>query len=333
MSQSAPHQLTNLPGHACQVFDADSIYVIHGVNSGEGLMGPDEVCEGDIYALEAGSVAQRLVLQLGIEQQMVAEGSQIGRVGQSVRYAARYTLMSSDGDKIEIVLIELAGGGSYALPLSPISAQLDYTLVDIESSPEAAPLSDLLCVSFSRGTMISLADGRQVPIESLVPGDRVLTRDHGAQPVRWLGRATVRAVGSFAPVIITAGTLGNIGDLVVSPHHRIFVYHRNSGLGTSELLIQSKHLVDGDAIYQREGGYVDYFSLVFDRHEIIYAEGVPVESLMVTEATLRRLPPEMAQDVQSRFPGLAHSQHFGTEAGRHVLEHVRPTERFRKRAT
>ena len=36
----------------------------------------------------------------------------------------------------------------------------------------------------------------------------------------------VRAVGAFAPVVISAGTLGNGGDLILSQHHRVFLYQR-----------------------------------------------------------------------------------------------------------
>jgi hypothetical protein len=149
-----------------------------------------------------------------------------------------------------------------------------------------------------------------------------LTRDHGAQGVRWIGRATLRAVGAFAPVVIAAGTLGNSGDLIVSQHHRMFLYQRqrSADMPTSELLVQARHLVDDKRVFLREGGFVDYFSLVFDRHEIIYAEGVPAESLMVTEAIISRLPPELADEVRLRFPGLSQNQHFGTEAGRQQVE-------------
>lgn len=71
---------------------------------------------------------------------------------------------------------------------------------------------------------------------------------------------------------------------------------------TSELLVQAQHLVDGETVFIREGGFVDYFSLVFDRHEIVYAEGIPAESLMVSEAVINRLPPELSAEVKARFP-------------------------------
>lgn len=313
-----------LPGHACQVFLAEAIYVIHGVNSGDSLSAPEDVCEGDVYTLEADAEPKRLVLAPSGGGQTIATGSQIGTPGEVLHLIARYTLMAPDGDRLELLLLRLSGGTYVGAPLSPMAEGQDYTLVAIDTTPQEVALADLLCVSFARGTMITLADGRQCAIETLSPGDRVLTRDHGAQPVRWLGKATLRALGAFAPVVITAGTLGNAGDLIVSPHHRIFLYQRQrtAGLQTSELLVQAKHLVDGERVFQREGGFVDYFSLVFDHHEIIYAEGVPVESLMVNDATLSRLPAELASDVKARFPGLAQVQHFGTEASRQLLDRM-----------
>ncbi len=317
----------SLPGHACQVLSADDIFVSHGVNQGDGLMGPEEVCPGDIYQIEADRQPLRLVLSRPEGKgQQIAEGSDVGRAGEEIRLAARYALMGEEGDRVEILLLTLPGGERFALPLSPMAARTDYTLLKVEEAPEETGLSDLLCVSFLRGTMITLATGAQLPIEALRPGDRVLTRDHGGQPIRWIGRATLKAVGPFAPVVITTGTLGNAGDLIVSQHHRMFLYQRErrGGLKTSELLVQAKHLVDGDRVYLREGGFADFFSLVFDHHEIIYAEGVPAESLMVNETTVSRLPGDLSEEVRSRFPGLSQNQHFGTEAGRQFLEEVGP---------
>lgn len=321
-----------LPGHALQVFAADDIYVALGVNTGDGLGLPDAVIAGDIYELDDAARPLRLVLSHpdpGTEP-AVAEGSSLGQPGDPVRLAARYTLMSPDGDRVEIVMLDVAGHLG-ALPLSPMSARTDYTLLQIEHAPDVARLSDLMCVSFARGTLITLASGRQVAIEALKPGDLILTRDHGPQPLRLVGSATLRAVGAFAPVVIPAGTLGNAGDLIVSQHHRMFLYQRRrlAGLPTSELLVQARHLVDRETVFIREGGFVDWFSLVFDSHEIIYAEGIPAESLMVNDATVSRLPPEIAAEVKARFPGLAQVQHFGSEAGRQFLETISPSALYR----
>lgn len=313
-----------LPGHACQVFAAADILVRQGANQGDGLTGPDEVCAGDVYNLVWQAEPLRLVVGRPANGvQMVAAGSQVGKAGAVVSLEARYALMAPDGDKVELLIL-LAEGERFALPLSPIGQGLDYTLLSVEPAPEDLQLADLLCLSFARGTMITLTDGSQRAIEALVPGIELLTRDHGRQVVRWIGHARLRAVGAFAPVVITAGTLGNDGDLIVSQHHRVFLYQRqrSPGLATSELLVQARDLVDGEAVYLREGGFVDYFSLVFDRHEIIYAEGVPSESLMVNDATLNRLPPEIAADMKQHFPGLTQTLHFGTEASREFLAEI-----------
>lgn len=322
--------MSAIPHQTCRVFLAEDIYVSHGVNVGDGLTGRDEVCEGDLYQLDPGARAVQLAFVRDGADGTIAPQSQAGTPGAALRIEARYVLMAPDGDKVDLLILR-AGAELLALPMSPMGARIDYTLVAVEDAPQAVQLSALICVSFARGTSITLAGGQQRAIEQLVPGDRVLTRDHGPQPIRWIGKATLRAIGSFAPVVISAGTMGNAGDLIVSQHHRMFLYRRRQpGIATSELLVQARHLVDNENVFLREGGFVDYFSLVFDRHEIIYAEGIPAESLMVNDATLRRLPPELAAEVQSRFPGLAQVQHFGTEAGRSLLDQIGPETLLRR---
>jgi len=319
---------TPMPGHAVQVFAAGDVIATMGANQGDGLGRPEELCPGDIYALVPRAQPRRLVLEQGATGRVlqIAQGSAIGAAGEAIRLIARCTLLSGEGAQVDLLVLEHDRTAEvYLLPLSPLAHRTGYSLVGIDTDPAPAPVVDLICVSFARGTRITLPTGLAVPIETLAPGDRVLTRDHGPQPVRWLGRATLRAEGSLAPVVISAGTLGNEGDLIVSPHHRIFLYQRarTPRLATAEVLVQAKHLVDGGAIFQREGGRVDWFSLVFDQHEIIYAEGIPCESLQVSEATVARLPPDLAEQIHARFPGLRQSQHFGTEAGREALDDLR----------
>lgn len=316
-----------LPGQVCQVFTSQDVFVSIGVNLDEGLAGLDDACLGDIYELAQGAEAQKLVLQRGGETQIVAEGSDLGAPGALVTIAARYTMMAPDGDRVELLALRVWAqvgleAEYFVLPLSPMGPQIEYTLVKMEEPLPEERLMDLLCISFARGTMITLGDGTQRPIEALRAGDRVLTRDHGPQNLCWVGHVTLRAVGAYAPVVIAAGVMGNAADLVVSQHHRMFLYQRRKadGVPKAEILVQAKHLLNGDKVFLREGGFVDYYSLVFDAHEIIYAEGIPAESLMVTEATVARLPPNLADEVKKRFPGLSQSQHFGTEAGPQVLD-------------
>ncbi|MFN3970815.1 MAG: Hint domain-containing protein [Gemmobacter sp.] len=319
-----PAVAASLPDRGCEVFRADDLFVSHGVASGEGMGRPGDVCLGDVYWLDPEATPFRLMIAGDGGGQRVATGSGIGTPGGGIAVLARYRLLGDEGEGVEVLLLDVGGEGLCVLPLSPVAARVDYTLVALDAAPEALPLADLLCLSFARGTMITLADGSQRAVEALQAGDMILTRDHGRQPLRWLGRATLKAVGAFAPVVISKGTLGNSADLVVSQHHRLFLYlrRRDAGVPTAEILIQARHLVDGEAVWRREGGFVDYFSLVFDRHEIIYAEGIPVESLLVSEATLPRLPADLAEEVAARLPGVSQQQHFGTEADARVLAAV-----------
>jgi hypothetical protein len=307
-----------------QVFLADDVFVNQGVAAGDGMGLPDDVCLGDIYWVDPEARPRRLAIARDGGVQRVASGSEVGCPGDDIQLVARYRLLGPEGEGVEVLLLGVAEAGLCVLPLSPVAPRVDYTLVTVDASPEMLPLADLLCVSFARGTLITLGDGSQRAVEALAVGDMILTRDHGRQPLRWLGRATLRAVGAFAPVVIGKGVLGNSADLVVSQHHRLFLYlrRRDPGVPTAEVLIQARHLVDGEAVWRREGGFVDYFSLVFERHEIIYAEGIPVESLLVNDATVPRLPSGLAEEVRAGMPGMEQSQHFGTEADARVLAAV-----------
>lgn len=316
-----------LPGQSVQAYQAGAIRVVLGANLGDPVGAPDQVALDDVYRLKPEGRARRLMLRLRPGEvdaaQEIATGSEIGRPGDRIEPLALLTLLAPDGERLALVTVwHEASLTTYALPLSPMIAGTDYTLIDVGTDFTGLRLADVICVSFAAGTLITRPGAAPEAIEMLRPGDLVLTRDHGPQPVRWIGKATLRAAGSFAPVVISAGTLGNLGDLVVSPHHRIFLYQRGTRRlgGTPEVLVQAKHLVDGDRVWRREGGFAEYYSLVFDRHEIIFAEGIPAESLMVNEETVRLLPDDLADDLRARFPGLRQSQHFASEASRAALD-------------
>lgn len=330
-SQSRPRTT----GYATPAYPAEAFCVCHGVNLGEPVAGTDDYSLGDIYCLRAHSSALRLSLGRPLPDQtaqLIARGSEIGQEGDVIQPGTILTLLASDGERVTIVTARHEPTGQhFALPLSPLAHRTDYTLVEVGDYSADLRLAEAICVSFAAGTLVTVAGGAQKVIEQLTIGDEILTRDNGPQPVRWIGKATLRAKGSFAPVVISAGTLGNNGELVVSPHHRLFIYQRGNRRlnGRAEVLVQAKHLVDGDRVWRREGGFVDYYSLVFDRHEIIYAEGIPAESLMVNEDTVALLPDDLASELRSRFPGLRHSQHFATEAPRSALDRSGTTGLFR----
>ncbi|MEM7644738.1 MAG: Hint domain-containing protein [Pseudomonadota bacterium] len=279
---------------------------------GDPIGAVSDVVAGDIYVLDDAALPRELVLTRLGAGMAVAPGSSVGTPGQAVTALARHQIMGERGASVEVLVLDLAGE-RLALPLGPLSPLDEYTL--ISSSPVDGELASAAQVSFTRGTRITMATGRQVPVEDLQVGDRVLTRDHGVQPIRWTGRQTVRAEGSNAPVVIGAGTLNNADDLMLSPDHRLFIYQRRDaiGAGRAEVLVRARHLVNGDSIWRDAGGHVDYFHLLFDAHEIIYAEGIPAESLLVSPEVLAGMDEDLAMDVTRRMAGKTQAPHHGVE--------------------
>lgn len=309
------------PPRIVHAFAAEALRVVAGANLGDPVGGVEECEPGDVYRLRKGAHPRQLALGMADGSgapQTIAEGGEVGQPGETLEARALLTFLRPAGDRVEVLILHHpASGAVLALPLSPLSPGADHTLIAAGPAPAGLPIAETACMAFAAGTLIALPEGAPVPVERLRPGDRVLTRDHGAQVLRWIGKATLRAEGAFAPVVITAGTMGNTGDLALSPHHRV-LFHQRGGArpGTlSDLLVEARHLVDGDHIRRREGGWVDYHGLVFDRHEIVYAEGIATESLRICAPVLTRLPPPMADELKARFPGLSQAAIAATEAG------------------
>jgi hypothetical protein len=144
-----------------------------------------------------------------------------------------------------------------------------------------------LVICFTAGTRISVPGGER-PVEELEVGDLVVTLDHGPQPVRWIGRRKVAGRGDLAPIRFAPGAIGNARELRVSPQHRMLVtgWRAELHFGEAEVLAPARGLVDGDRVHVAPCEEVEYVHLLFDRHEIIFAEGVPSESFYPGEFTL-----------------------------------------------
>ena len=56
-------------------------------------------------------------------------------------------------------------------------------------------------------------------------------------------------------------------------------------------------LVNGDTVTRIEGGFVDYFQILFDAHHIIYAEGIAAESMLIDTRTQAALPDDLSGGV------------------------------------
>ncbi|MCG7518161.1 Hint domain-containing protein [Ruegeria sp. Ofav3-42] len=159
---------------------------------------------------------------------------------------------------------------------------------------------------FTTGTLIETEKG-MVAVENLRAGDKIPTLDHGIQTLRWIGSQTARAAGAFTPVLIKAGALGNSRDLLVSPQHRMLVSDWRVELhsGHAEALAPAKQLVNGHDIVMRPGGLVTYYHLMFDQHELIWAEGCLSESFHPGIQAWNSLEDATRQEILTLFPELA----------------------------
>ncbi|WP_353617624.1 Hint domain-containing protein [Roseobacter sp. TSBP12] len=172
----------------------------------------------------------------------------------------------------------------------------------------------------TRGTLIDTPEGPKF-IETLSEGDLVHTLDEGPQPIRWIGSRRVEATGTLAPIRIKAGALGNFRDLTVSPNHRMMIRGPKAEMlfGERDVLVAAKHLVNDDTIRCVPGGTVDYFHMLFDRHQIIFAEGCPTESLYPGQEALGAVDPAARAEILALFPEFEHgTQH--TELSRYELK-------------
>jgi Ca2+-binding RTX toxin-like protein len=222
-----------------------------------------------------------------------------------------------DGNAITIVGSE-DDSDNDVLDLSGLSEDLYHrgSIVYDENDPESGTLTltDGTVITFSNiETIICFAKGTRIAtpygaraVEDLKPGDLVITMDNGIQPLRWVGARTVPAMGRFAPIEITKGALGNEADLIVSPQHRMLLQGWRSEMlfGASEVFSAAKHLVNGTTIRERAGRFVSYYHLMFDRHEVIFAEGAATESFHVSDHSLTGVADAARDELFALFPEL-----------------------------
>lgn len=229
--------------------------------------------------------------------------------------------LDADGDPILIIALRFqpASGGlttaAYALT-GPLPPGTTFSITDATNRPVGAtgvPYSDLF-ICYAAGTMITVGGTKEVPIESLKPGDLVETLDKGKQPVRWIGsrtlcKDTLRDCPKLRPIRINAGALADgvpARDLVVSPQHRIFLKSRIAErmFASKEILVAAKHLLGVPGVEIAEDVQsVTYVHCMLDDHEIVQANGAFAETLYTGTEAMKALSPEARDEIDAIFGG------------------------------
>lgn len=231
------------------------------------------------------------------------------------------TILGAPINLADINISDLADNALLAPFAGAIQDLLDTVVVNVAYDAEGTlPLDeDDVFPCFTAGTLIDTPRG-SVAVETLTVGDLVLTADHGAQPIRWIGRrrfdaGKLAANPALVPVRIKAGALGPnqpAADLLVSPQHRILLRSRIARrmFGTDEILVAAKQLllIEGvDLAHDLEA--VEYVHLLFDRHEVVQANGAATESLYLGPQALESLPAKAVAEIMAIFPELAERLH------------------------
>ncbi len=201
-------------------------------------------------------------------------------------------------------------------------AGINLTLLDGDGNPvtgDDLTFDNTNVICFASGTGIKTIKG-VVAVEDLEIGMRVLTMDTGFQAIRWIGsrklsKAEMDANPNLRPIRIAAGALGPNtpeNDLVVSPQHRILVRSvvADRIFGANEVLVPAKLLLDYPGVNIDETcDEVTYWHFLCDDHQIVYAEGMPAESLFTGPEALKSVSAEAREEIFAILPWLAELNH------------------------
>lgn len=212
-----------------------------------------------------------------------------------------------------------SSGFLYTATPIPTTAPENRTLVqsildDIVHAPKYDIDIDELSICFIAGSLIATPDGDRL-VESLRPGDLVLTRDHGPQPLVWTGRTAINADRldsnpNLRPIRIAAGALGDglpRRELCVSAQHRILIRDENG----TEYLAAAVHLLRSGLpgfTLQTDGQPFDLVHIACARHEVVLAEGAATESFFTGPMAIRALSAGDRSDLIEIFPTLARGE-------------------------
>jgi len=201
----------------------------------------------------------------------------------NVTYSASQSFIYSGGVLKIFSMLNQTGTEIADLVVSLGAGLTTFRLFGNGANDTSGPLA-ISVACYCADTLILTPRG-PVNVQDLIVGEEVLTIRGGSQvamPVQWIGQRTVE-IGrhprpdSVLPIRITAGACGGglpLRDLLVSPDHAIFV---------DGVLVPARLLVNGVSIVQdASAGTVHYYHVELERHSILLAEGLPVESYLNT---------------------------------------------------
>ncbi len=222
---------------------------------------------------------------------------------------------NEEGDDYDT--LDLTGAGPLRVEYDPDNAE-NGTVYFLDSDGNVTGTAAFTNIEnvipcFTPGVLVATPKG-EVPVETLREGDKIITRDNGIQEIRWVGAKTLSwsdltANPHLRPVLIRQGSLGNglpERDMMVSPNHRMLVANDRTQLyfDEHEVLVAAKHLVGGRGIQSVEAIGATYIHFMFDRHEVVLADGAWTESFQPGDYTLKGMGNAQRNEIFELFPDL-----------------------------
>ncbi|MEM6661714.1 MAG: Hint domain-containing protein, partial [Pseudomonadota bacterium] len=303
----------------------DLLYGGAGNDTLTGGAGDDVLTGGagnDTFALSAGGGDDTITdFDAADSGQTVAQGTTNyalanDRLDTSTLSDVGNALTNQDGTVTADEVVVTGGGGGPQLLTFPSGETVQVADGTVDTTTPQTQFASLVAMGvppcFAPGTLILTTRG-EIPVENLCIGDLVITADRGPQPLRWMGKRTEvfkSRDDPHIPTLITAGSLGNGlpgRNLIISPLHRVVLSGPGieDAFGAPEILALSKALTLQPGIRRMKGKRrIDYYSLLFDRHEVIFSEGVPTESFRPGPIALAGFQEHVKEQIYAIYPDL-----------------------------
>ncbi len=275
-------------------------------------------------AASARRIVARALVQEGVRTPFVDDVAEFDRAFTVTDGHRRWTATLIDMPEIARPLLMFAGAIPPAgMPLLVAEGVMDPALPARHSEGAEG------VVCFTPGTRLDTPRGPRL-VEELVAGDKVITKDNGAQTVVWVGSRNVSGARLYAmpdlrPIRIRQGALGSgrpAGDLIVSPDHRMLIQGPAAQAlwGEAEVLVAARELVNGSGVCRDMGAKsVTYYHLMLEHHNILLANGVETESFHPAAARLDAVEEEQRQRLFDVMPDLAYDTQTYGPMSRRVL--------------
>lgn len=152
-------------------------------------------------------------------------------------------------------------------------------------------------------------------VEFFRPGDLVVTRDNGLQPVRMIWSKTVTAAEiaadpSLAPITLAPRAIGPMmpqQKVSIGGAHRLLVpgWRLDDVEDTENCLVPARDLEglgEPTEVWDKD---VTYYNIVFETPQVFCANGLPIESFSPCSEVLKIVPKKVKEDLRQTFPDLS----------------------------